>query len=68
LIVSNVPKFFLSAGNSIKSHKYDAEKPKIKKTVHSHCVTGIVKKDKINNDSKKHTEPNSMFIYNFNFL
>lgn len=30
-------------------------------------MTGIVKKDKINNDSKKHNEPNSMFIYDLNF-
>lgn len=49
--------FFI--GHTIKPHKDDVEKNKTKKAAQSSCVFGV-KKDKLNNDSKKHNESNSM--------
>jgi len=40
--------------------KDDIEKLKSKKTVQSNCINGVAKKEKLNNDSKKHNESNSM--------
>jgi len=58
--------FFI--GHNVKSHKDDVEKHKTKKTVQSSCVNGVVKKDKLNNDSKKHNESNSMLHLKYSQL
>lgn len=54
--------FFI--GYSSKSHK-DDEKHKTKKCAQSNCINGVVKKDKLNSDSKKHNESNSMLFVLF---
>lgn len=50
---------FFHIGHTIKPHKDDVEKHRSKKTAQSSYVIGV-KKDKSNNDSKKHNESNSM--------
>lgn len=49
----------------MKPNKDEIEKQRTKKTVHINSITsGVVKKEKpFNNESKKHNESNSRFIY-----
>lgn len=55
-------KLFFFVGHTVKPMKDDVEKLKSKKTVQSNCINGVAKKEKLNNDSKKHNESNSMLI------
>jgi len=56
-------KLFFFTGHTVKPLKDDVEKLKPKKTVQPSCAIGVIKKDKLNNDSKKHNESNSMLIF-----
>ncbi|CAH1709602.1 unnamed protein product [Aphis gossypii] len=49
-----------SLGHTVKPMKDDVEKLKSKKTVQSNCINGVAKKEKLNNDSKKHNESNNV--------
>lgn len=54
---------FFFIGHTVKPLKDDVEKPKSKKIVQPSCANGVIKRDKLNNDSKKHNESNSMLIF-----
>lgn len=56
--------FLFLTGHTTKHHKDDVEKHKVKKNVQPGCVIGVVKKDKLNVDSKKHNDSNSMPFHN----
>lgn len=55
-------KTVLFTGHTVKPLKDDVEKLKSKKTLQSSCLINVIKKDKLNNDLKKHNESNSMLL------
>lgn len=61
-LISHLVTLLFFTGQTVKPPKDDVEKLKSKKSFQSSCAVGVIKKDKLNNDSKKHNESNSMLI------